>query len=180
MSDLWYALHVRPRFEKYAANQLSEKGYETFLPTYVSKRTWADHVKSISLPLFPSYIFCRFDIRSRLPILMTPGVKSVVSVGKDHSPVDEAEIAALWQLMEAKARTQPWPYVPDGNMVIVESGPLRGISGTLVRAKDADRIIVSVSLLRRSVSVEIDGASPIAGHLPVMMSIAALHTLLQL
>lgn len=156
MSDCWFALYVRPRFEKYAADQLSEKGYETFLPTYVSKRKWSDRVKAISLPLFPSYIFCRFDIHSRLPILMTPGVKSVVGVGRLPTPVDEREIAAVRHVMESKLPAQPWPYLSAGEIVRVETGPLQGIAGIVVRVKGVDRLIVSVSLLMRSVSVEIE------------------------
>ena len=66
MSDSWYALHVKPRFEKYVTGQLSVKGYETFMPSYVSKRKWSDRVKTLSLPLFPGYVFCRFDLHTRL------------------------------------------------------------------------------------------------------------------
>ena len=63
IGDFWYALYVRPRFEKLVHYQLAEKGYETFFPTYISRRKWSDRVKSLCLPLFPGYVFCRFDIR---------------------------------------------------------------------------------------------------------------------
>jgi transcription antitermination factor NusG len=159
MSDFWFALHVRPRFEKFSANHLSEKGYEVFLPTYVSKRKWSDRVKTISLPLFPSYIFCRFDIQSRLPILIAPGVKSIVGVGKLPTPVDESEIAAVRHVMESTLPSQPWPYLSVGETVRVEKGPLKGVSGIVVRVKGVERLIVSVSLLMRSVCVEIDRSS---------------------
>jgi transcription antitermination factor NusG len=135
---------------------LQEKGYEVFLPAYVSSRKWSDRVKSLSLPLFPGYLFCRFDVNARLPILITPGVQSIVGVGKTPVSVDEAEISAVHHVLEAGVPAQPWPYVAMGQRVLVEQGPLEGLTGIVVRAKGADRLIVSVSLLMRSVSVEID------------------------
>ncbi len=83
MSDHWYALNVRPRFEKYVRTHLEDKGYEVFLPTYTATRRWSDRVKSVSLPLFPSYIFCKFDVHARFPILVTPGVNFVVGCRKN-------------------------------------------------------------------------------------------------
>ena len=156
MSHLWYALHVKPRFEKYVQIHLEEKGYESFFPAYVSTRRWSDRVKSISLPLFPSYVFCRFDVHDRLPILVTPGVHFIVGIGKTAAAVDEAEIAAVRHVLESGVMTQPWPYLKEGEMVRVEAGALEGLTGIVVRAKGVDRLIISVTLLMRSVSVEID------------------------
>ena len=52
-------------------------------------------------------------------------------------------------------------------MVELQTGPLEGLKGMIVRTKGCDRLIVMVTLLMRSVSVEIDrrwvkpiGASP--------------------
>ncbi len=156
MSDHWYALHVKARFEKYVTTQLESKGYETFLPTYVSKRKWSDRVKSLSFPLFPSYVFCRFDIHSRLPIVITPGVMAVLGAGKIPAPIDQSELSAIRHITEAQVRAEPCPYLAVGEMVRVESGPLEGLVGIVLRTKGSDRLVVSVSLLMRSVSVEID------------------------
>jgi len=152
----WYALHVRTRFEKYVQNHLEDKGYDVFLPTYVTKRQWSDRVKSLSLPLFPSYVFCRFDVHERLPILMTPGVNFIVGAGKSHTPVEEKEISAIRQVLDSGIATTPWPYLKVGEQVQIEAGPLEGLTGLVVRMKDECRLVVSVSLLMRSVSVELD------------------------
>ena len=72
------------------------KGYEPFLPLYRSKRSWSDYVSTeIELPLFPGYVFCRFQAASRLPIVTTPGVVYVVGVGGTPAPIDDREVAAL-------------------------------------------------------------------------------------
>jgi len=156
MTDHWYALHVKPRFEKYVTRQLESKGYETFLPTYVLKRKWSDRTKSLSFPLFPSYVFCRFDIHSRLPIVITPGVMAVLGTGKIATPVDEAELVAIRHITESGLLAEPCPYLGVGELVRVEAGPLEGLIGIVLRTKGADRLVVSVSLLMRSVSVEIE------------------------
>ena len=156
MNDLWYALHVKPRFEKYVTSQLSGKGYDTFLPSYTSKRKWSDRVKALELPLFPGYVFCRFDVKTRLPILVIPGVITVVGVGKSPTPVEDAEISAIQQVIKSGVPAQRWPYLNCGETVRVEAGPLEGLTGIVVRMKGSDLLVVSVSLLMRSVSVEID------------------------
>jgi transcription antitermination factor NusG len=156
MTNPWYALHVRSRFEKLVQTNLEEKGYEVFLPTYISKRKWSDRVKSLSVPLFPSYVFCRFDINSRLPILITPGVNSVVGVGKAPLPIDEYEIEAIRSVMQSGIATQPYPFLRTGDWVRVEAGPLEGLTGMITREKGCSRLVISVTLLMRSVAVEID------------------------
>src|SRR5271157_1699688 len=81
-SQRWFALQVRTRWESSTAVLLSGKGYETLLPTYKTKRRWSKGLKEIVAPLFPGYVFCQFDVRKRLPVLVTPGVLSVVSCGR--------------------------------------------------------------------------------------------------
>jgi transcription antitermination factor NusG len=156
MSEQWYALHVRPRFEKHVQTHLEDKGYEVFYPTYTSTRQWSDRVKSLSFPLFPGYVFCRFNVHARLPILITPGVNQVVGSGKTPITVDEAELTAIRRVMESGVAAQPWPYLKVGETVQIENGPLEGLMGIVTRIKSSERLVVSVSLLMRSVAVELD------------------------
>jgi transcription antitermination factor NusG len=156
MNDSWYALHVRPRFENTVEMQLEGKGYEVFLPTYEAKRRWSDRVKTLVQPLFPGYVFCSFDVGARLPILTTPGVNSIVGIGKVPVPVDPQEISAIRSVINSGISSYPCDYIRDGESVRVESGPLEGLTGIVQRSKNSDRLIVSLTLLMRSVSVEID------------------------
>lgn len=78
----WYALWVRSRHEKTAADILGGKGFETFLPVYRSRRRWSDRIQELDLPLIPGYVFCRFDVKHRLPVLTTPSVVQIVGSGK--------------------------------------------------------------------------------------------------
>ena len=74
----WYALQVRTRQEASVSDQLGGQGYERFLPMYKVRRRWSDRIKEMNAPLFPGYLFCRFDPHDRLPILKTPGVIQIV------------------------------------------------------------------------------------------------------
>jgi transcription antitermination factor NusG len=154
--ELWYALKVRPRCEGMSAQVLQGKGYELFLPTYKSRRQWSDRIKTVELPLFPGYFFCRFDLRTRLPILTTPGVHSIVGIGKTPEPIDLAEIESIRAIVKAGVAYDPHPYINVGQTVRIEHGSLMGLTGLVTEVRKELRLILSVSLLMRSVSVEID------------------------
>jgi transcription antitermination factor NusG len=153
----WFALHVKSRCEKAVSLILNSKGVEEFLPVYRSTRIWVDRTREIDLPLFPGYVFCRFDPDERMPVVTTPGVVGIVRYGRVFAPVDPAEIAALQALAKSRLPTRRWPYVETGEPVIIEGGALDGVRGILLQLKSAKKVVLSVTLLRRSVLVEIDG-----------------------
>src|SRR6266850_1011013 len=155
----WYALQVRPRFEKIVGLHLNHKGYEEYLPLYRSRRRWSDRIKEVDLPLFPGYIFCKFDVSHRLPILLVPGVMSVVGMGRSPLAVAEDEITAVQNVVKSGLTYQPSGFITTGQMARVERGPLRGLVGIVVATKKNCRLVISVNLLQRSVWVEIDSDS---------------------
>lgn len=155
-SNPWYGLQVRPRFEKQVHAVLSAKGFNSFLPLRVRNSRWSDRNKRTEIPLFPGYVFCQLDVENRLPILVTPGVQFIVGVGKQPSPIAEHEIAALQVVVQSQLDTQPCGYIAAGEKVRVEDGPLKGLEGLVTRCTNGRRVVVSISLLQRSVAVEID------------------------
>lgn len=152
----WFAVLVRTSREKTTNLLLENAGYECFLPTSKYMRRWSDRMKEVEVPLFPGYLFCRMNPRNRLPVLMTPGVIQIVGVGKTPIPVEEEEIAAIQRAGKSGLSTMPWPYLEVGHVVRVEDGPLRGMTGIIVKIKFGLKLVLSVSLLQRSVAVEID------------------------
>lgn len=152
----WYALRVRSRHEQVVAKHLSSRGYESFLPTYKNRRRWSDRFKEIEVPLFAGYVFCQFDMLNRLPILTIPGVVHVVGIGKNPVPIDESEIAAIQASIKCGLPRQPWPFLRVGDRVRIEHGPLCGVEGILLRSAGHQRLVLSVSLLQRSVAVQIN------------------------
>lgn len=152
----WFAVQTRSRHENVVAAQLQGKGYEPFLPLCKSRRRWSDRIKEIEFPLFPGYLFCRFDASNRLPILVIPGVVQIVGVGKKPVAIDEEEISGIQTAVQSGLPRQAWSFEQIGQRVRVEYGPLSGLEGTLVNVKGRHRLILSITLLQRSVAVEID------------------------
>ena len=152
----WYALHVRSRAEKYVSAQLETKRYEVFLPLYWSKRRWADRWKKVSFPLFPGYVFCRFDPAERSAVSATSGLIEVVRVGNELAQVETSDIEAIRRVAASPLGVEPYPGLVRGQRVRMRGGPLRGIEGTLLQIRNSLRLVVSVELLRRSVLAEIE------------------------
>ncbi len=160
----WYATQIQSRLGSVASDTLRSKGYEEFLPLYRSQRRWSDRIKKLEVPLFPGYLFCRLDVHDRLPILTTPGVLGIIGAGKTAIPVDDEEIEAIRAILRSGLAAQPWPFLRVGSKAYIESGPLEGVEGIITNTDKVCRLIISVSLLQRSVAVEIDRewARPIA------------------
>ena len=152
----WFALRVKSRYEKLVATVAHNKGFEEFLPLYQCRRRWSDRFKSVELPLFPGYVFCRLNPEFRLPILTIPGVLHFVGLGRIPVPIDDAEVAAIQTAVRSGLEIEPWPFLNVGQQIRVEAGPLAGLEGILIDMRKKTRIVVSVSLLQRSVGVEIE------------------------
>ena len=152
----WYALQVHAKRESLVATQLEGQGFECFLPLYKSVRRWSDRLKEVEQPLFPGYLFSRFDLQYRLPLLKTPGVQRIVGVGRTPMPVEESELEAIRQALASGLPNQPWPFLRVGHRVRVNYGSMNNLEGVLVHFKGGHRVVLSVSLLQRSVALEID------------------------
>ena len=158
LHDVWVAVQVRSRYEFTTAEFLRYKGYETFVPTYRSKRQWSDRSKELELPLFSGYIFCRFQDDVRGAILLTPGIIRIVGTRKEVARIDEREIQALKCVVASRVPAMPHPFLNVGDRVRIMDGPVAGVEGIFLRHKGGDRLILSVQLVQRSIELELQGA----------------------
>jgi transcription antitermination factor NusG len=152
----WYALHVRSRHEKSVAAQLEAKRSEVFLPLYQTRSRWADRWKTVELPLFPGYVFCRFAPAERSLIRATSGLIDIVRVAGEPAPVETGEIEAIRAVVNSSLSIEPYPDLVAGQSVVMAQGPLCGLVGVLTEIRKSLRLVVSIELLRRSVLVEVD------------------------
>jgi transcription antitermination factor NusG len=150
---------VKSNREKITAVALRNQGYEEFVPVFRRSRRSLGRTKTIELPLFPGYVFSRFDKNNRLPILMLPSVLHVVGIGKEPVPIDSVEIASIRVIASSPFFAEPWPFIDVGERVQVVSGPLTGAQGVILSVKNKYRLIASMTLLQRSIAVEIDRES---------------------
>ena len=155
----WYALSVKHQHERRAATALAWKGFEALAPTYRARRLWSDRAKSLDLPLFSGYVFCRFDFAERIAVLDTPGIARIVGFGNGPAPVADAEIAAIKMAVASGLPVRPWPHLKPGDRVRIEDGPLRGVEGILLKEKESLRLVLGVELLQRSIAVELEPES---------------------
>ena len=158
MSQAWYAVWTRSRHEQMVREQIERKGYEAFLPTVARWSRWKDRKKKIDWPLFPGYCFARFDAQETLPILKCSGVVNIVSFDGAIAEIPEEEIESIRRLVSSELQYDPCPLIREGMMVEVVHGPLKGVSGRLVRKGTQARLVLAVNLIGQAVSVEVDAA----------------------
>jgi transcription antitermination factor NusG len=155
---LWYAAYTSANHEKRVAEQLAVRSVEHFLPQYASVRRWKDRRVRLELPLFPGYVFIRLALRDRLQVLKIPGVAKLVGFKGTPTALPEEEITALRTGLACGVRAEPHPYLTAGRRVRIKAGPLAGLEGILLRRKGNLRVVLSVDLLQRSISISMDVA----------------------
>jgi transcription antitermination factor NusG len=155
-ATLWYALRVKPRHEKTVSASLRSRAIETLLPLYLVRNKWKDRYKEVSLPLFPGYVFSRFEFANRGEIFRTPGLIDIVRFGDTLLPVDPAEMESLQRLVDSGLACEPYAAIDVGERVEICAGPFCGQSGLVTEIRSKLRLVLSVSLLQRSVLVEFD------------------------
>jgi transcription antitermination factor NusG len=162
----WYAAYTCANHEKRVAQQVERRSLECFLPLYESVRRWKDRRVRLELPLFPGYVFVRLALRDRLQVLEIPGVARLVGFNGHPAPVPVEDIETIRACLAGRHPMQPHCFVQRGQRVRVLSGPLAGLTGIVVRQKKRTLFVISLELLMRSVSVEIDISdfSPHAAH----------------
>lgn len=166
--DPWFALQVRPGRESYIVNLLESKGLTVFCPMFTSQVPTARGARKKTAALFPGYLFCRINMNNRMPVLGTTWVGSIVGTGRTPIPVPESEITALRTLVTNAPEILPHEFLDVGQKVRVLSGPLTGLEGIVSDLKNPRRVVVSITLLQRSVAAEIDrfAVEPLAGSTP--------------
>ena len=140
----WYAIHTKPRQESLAVSSLQQEGIETFFPKLRLHKTIRRVRRWVTKPLFPSYVFGRFDVNlSRRLVRYANGVTNVVSFCGHPAVVDDSIIAAIQEHAEQDVVTLPPTAYRPGELVEIQEGPLRGLQGIFEREmSDSDRVVV--------------------------------------
>ena len=158
MDPRWFAVWTKSRHEKLVRDQLQKKDIEVFLPTIGRWSHWKDRKKKIDWPLFPGYCFARVDRAERLPVLKCDGVVKIIGNNGEPTPIPDIEIESVRQLIESELAYDSCPLIKEGQMVKVSHGPLKGVVGRLMHKGAHARLVLSVDLIQRAVSVEVDAA----------------------
>ena len=138
--------------------QLSEKKIEAFLPTITRWSRWKDRKKRIDWPLFPGYCFVRIAPDQALPVRKCTGVVDIIANQGVLAAVPDEEVEAIRTLVTSELMYDPCPMIDLGDIVEVMRGPLRGVTGRLVRKDQQARLVLAVNLIGLAVSVQVDAA----------------------
>lgn len=156
----WYAVWTRSHCEQLVCDQLSAKGFRSFLPTLNtwSRRNGSRH--QIHVPMFPGYLFVHhaLDKESTIDILKARGVVGLLGAGWQQPwPIPAAEIEAVQRTASSGLPVVVHPYLRQGDRVRIVAGPLAGLDGFFVRSKPAQgRLVLSLHALLQSVAVDVD------------------------
>ena len=164
----WFAVYTLSCHEKRVAQHLVAREIEHFLPVGRGMQKWKNGCTMlVEKPLFPGYLFVKIQRTARVRVLELPGVHSIVGNGKDPVALPTDEIEILRQGIDL-LQAEPCPFLKVGHQAKVVRGPLQGMTGIVVRKKNALRLVISLDLIMKSVSVEMDaqdlenmGSSPL-------------------
>ncbi len=153
----WYAVHTKSRQESLAQTSLRREGVETFYPRLRRKKTIRRKYRWVSGPLFPSYIFARFDLsKSSRLVKYATGVTNIVSFGGKPAAVDQSIIDAINAHCEEDVVTIAPPDLQAGDTVEIQEGPLRGLKGIFEReVGDSERVVILLQSIAAAARVEV-------------------------
>lgn len=158
----WYAVWTRSHCERLVAQQLTAKGFAPFLPEAPVRTSRTRRSGGVQAPLFPGYVFVNADMDKGRYINML-SVRGIVRVLEDGwtrlTPIPDAEIEAIQRVVATGLPILPFHPLQAGQRVCVVEGPLSGLEGTFISdRRQSGRLVLSIGLLGRSVSVEVDDA----------------------
>ena len=158
-APLWYAVRLRSRHEKVAAEQLRKLGIETYLPLVTQIHQWSDRKKRVEVPLFSGYAFVKFEPGSevRLRVLKTHGVVGFVGPQWEQTPVPELQIRHIQGILESGTQVEEHPYLKAGQRVRIRGGALAGVEGILSSLNPDRSLVITVEPIGRSISIRIEG-----------------------
>ena len=156
----WYALYVHSRAEKKVYTQLTELGYEAYLPLITTMKKWSDRMKKVEEPLFKSYVFVFSNEKEHLPIVSVYGVVKFVSFERKSVIVPENQILAIKHFIQDyemgdEGKILDNDDLREGQMVRIISGPMKGLCGKLESVKDKRRLIVYIDVVGQFIPVNI-------------------------
>lgn len=162
-AESWYAVHTRAHHERHVAQLLKDKGLTTFLPLVTELRRWSDRWKSVESVLFGCYVFVKIaggnNNEDRVRVLRTDSVFDFVGVPGQGTPIPDEQIESIRTIVQQRVECQLHPFLKIGQRVRIRNGALNGVEGILVDRNKGNILVISLSLLQRSLAIPIDGYS---------------------
>jgi transcriptional antiterminator RfaH len=157
----WYVVHTQPKAEARALWHLENQGFDGFLPRVAQLRRHARQIKPVLVPLFPRYLFVRFDLdATRWRVINgTRGVVSLLANGPCPLPIPEGAVEELLTKCDQRGAV-PLTAIgifTKGLKVRIKSGTFSGQTGeiTEVIPQGHDRVQVLLTFLGIEIGVQL-------------------------
>jgi transcriptional antiterminator RfaH len=152
---IWLCLHTKPRQEKSTARDLREQGVVYYLPQVVKEtRTPGGRKIRSVVPLFPGYLFLYGDANDRLAALKGNRLVNILQVADQEGLV--RDLRQVNTMLHSGLEVSDTPTVPVGAKVRIQTGPLSGIVGTVIRRGNRDQFVAVVHFLGRGAMVDLE------------------------
>ena len=160
----WHVFYTYPKSEKKVADQLTQAGYETFLPCKLTIRQWHDRKKSFLVPLFPSYLFVKTSKNKLYYILKYNNICSFVKFNDKPAIIREEEIINIKKILGWADEIDVTNELQCGDKVKITNGLLSGLEGYIVRKNGSSKFAVQIKELMQYITVVIDAKHMLNAH----------------
>ncbi len=150
----WYAVYTRSRSEKQVLRNLTEKGYDAWLPLYKTLRQWSDRKKMVERPLISSYVFIRVTEQDFYKVQGTDGVCTMVKCQGKPVPIPQCQIDNLRLIINSNAEVEvTGEKFEKGDAVVVTTGSLKGLKGELISHGNRKKLLVRIDSIEQNITV---------------------------
>jgi transcription antitermination factor NusG len=158
LTDSWYVLHTKSRFENVVNEGLKKKSKEVFLPKIKVRSKRRDRKVMLQVPLFPGYLFVKTNLNpyEHVEILKTVGAVRLVGNKDGPIPVPMETVESLKIMIGGGDAVSTGTRFRKGDRVVVVNGLFTGVIGTFVRYGGIGRVVVNVEALGQHAWVEVD------------------------
>jgi len=163
----WYAVHtysghenkVKTNIERRAESMnLKDRIFRILVPTETELRTRGGKKQEVQRKVFPGYVLIEMilDDQTWYLVKSTTGVTGFVSSGNKPVPLQDKEIQAILDAIEAPDRRPKVRWSKD-EVVRVTSGPFTDFTGKIEEVNiEKEKLKVLISIFGRDTPVELD------------------------
>jgi transcriptional antiterminator RfaH len=155
MSKKWYVLQYKRNSHMQAIRNLRHQGFETFLPSHDSTSRKLDRFINTSKPLFPGYMFVRFDRAESEwhKINSTYGVSRLITFNSILKSIPTKFIESLMRRYDSSGKLIPIEKLKKGDQVTVLTGPFANFIATVEKYEGDQRISILMDLMGRETKI---------------------------
>lgn len=152
--EKWSVIHTKPQCEKKLAKYLTKEGITYYLPQMDSTRVYQYRKITFTKPMFPGYVFARFNFSQKTTILLSGCVVNFLKVPNEKELLDELKQIRAGRTLRAELKEGTW--LEKGWKVEIVGGPLQGLHGVVESQSKLSEITLQVNVLHQAVTVRVE------------------------